>query len=301
MSSLRAQDGFTLMQMLVALIISGIVFGATLSLLNVYQTNASTDQLRNEAQDSVRSVIDALTRQLRNGAAPSTLTPGAVEKASNYSIVFQTIESAASAVKGVNVSNAIRVRYCLDNSVPTNEVLWEQTETWATATAPALPTITACPDRTNYETSTVVAHHIVNRIGGQKRPLFAYQPAGWSSLSEITSITPNIYIDLNPGTRTPESQLTTTIDLRNENRPPTASFTAVELGSRVVQLNASGSTDADGLALTYKWWDNGERLGSTAQETETKGLTPGSTHAFKLEVTAPSGLASTATVTMEIK
>jgi len=297
----RGQGGFTLVEMVAAMAISGVLFGAALSVLDVFQSDNRLDQLRNETQDSARATLDALARQLRNGAAPSTLTAGALEKAGNYSIVFQTIEASGSGNKGANASNAIRIRYCLSNAVPSNEVLWKQTESWLTSSAPLLPTLGTCPDTLDYETSTQVVQHIVNRIGGQKRPLFSYGPASWSSVGQITSVAPNIYLDLNPGKQPGESQLTTTIDLRNENQPPTASFTAVELGSRVVQLNASQSTDPDGLALTYKWWDNGEQLSSTSQETETKKLEPASAHVFKLEVTTPSGLASSATTALVIK
>jgi len=296
----RDESGLTLLEILASLAVMSVVFGATLSVLDVFQTHSRFDQLRAEAQDNARSTIDALARQLRNGAAPSTLTPGALEKAGSYSIVFQTIE-ASGGVKGANLSNAIRVRYCLNTSVPGDEVLWKQTETWETASAPPLPTLTTCPDNIDYQTSTQVVQHIVNRIGGQKRPLFSYGPAAWSSVSQITSVAPNIFIDLNPGHAPGETQLQSTIDLRNENQPPEASFTAVELGSGVVQLNASQSTDPDGLALTYKWWDNGEPLTSTSQETETKKLQPASVHTFKLEVTTPGGLASTSTVTLAIR
>jgi prepilin-type N-terminal cleavage/methylation domain-containing protein len=301
MTLAREDNGFALLEVLAALAISSVVFGATLSVLEVFQRNGRLAQLRSETQDSARTVIDALARQLRNGAAPSTVTPGALEKAADYSIVFQTIAASPGGVKGANVSNAIRVRYCLNSAVPSNEILWKQTETWTTSSAPPLPTARACPDTAGYETSTQVVGHIVNRIGGRKRPLFTYGPASWSSVSEITSVTPNIFLDPNPGKQPGEAQLTSTVYLRNENQPPAASFTAIELGAGTVQLNASQSTDPDGLALTYKWWDNGEQLSATSPETETKSLQPSSAHTFKLEVTAPNGLASTATVTLVIK
>jgi chitinase len=80
-----------------------------------------------------------------------------------------------------------------------------------------------------------------------------------------------------------------------------ASFTATEVGKKhQVQLNGSGSTDPDGLALTYKWWENSTRLSSTSPEAETKELTVGSEPTFKLEVTTPSGLSATAEVKLKI-
>jgi len=304
MTLARADTGFTLVETLVAMVITVVVFGATLSVLDVFQNQNRFDQLRNETQDNARTTIDALARELRNGAAPSSTTPGALEKAGYYSVVFQTIE----ALKGVevgskNVTNAIRVRYCLNNSQPSNEILWKQTIKMKGPEEPLLPTVTTCPDpsTTDYERSTQVVQHIVNRIGAQKRALFTYVPASWSSVGQITAVEPNIYIDLNPGQHPGETQLTSAIDLRNENRPPVASFTAVELGNRVVQLNASQSTDPDGLALTYKWWDNGEQLPSTSSETETTAKEVGSTQTFKLEVATPGGLFNSETQSLKIK
>jgi prepilin-type N-terminal cleavage/methylation domain-containing protein len=297
MTAARADSGFTLLEVLVSMTIAVVVFGATLSVLDVFQRDNRLDNLRNEAQDSARTTIDALSRELRNGAAPSTLTPGALEKAGKYSIVFQTIEPTTKALPegDLNKTNAIRVRYCLNNSQPTNEIMWKQTLKWPTEKAPELPTVSTCPDpsTTDYETATQVAQHIVNR-NGRTTPLYTYLPFGWTSVTQITAVEPNIYIDVNPGQPHPgETQLTSSIDLRNENRPPVASFVAKEIGKHVVELNASQSTDPDGLALTYKWWEDSEQLPSTSPETATKELVPGSEHTFKLTVTNPSGLSST--------
>ena len=74
------------------------------------------------------------------------------------------------------------------------------------------------------------------------------------------------------------------------NDLPTAAFTATEVSKGVVKLNGTQSTDPDGLALSYKWWDNGKALSSTSSETESGELTVGSEHTFKLEVSTPSGL-----------
>lgn len=295
MRRLHENAGFTLIETLVAILVSIVVFGATLSAFDVFQSDNRLDQLRDEAQDSVRTTIDALSRELRNGAAPSSLTPGALEKAGKYSIVFQTIEPTTNAIaaKDENKTNAIRVRYCLNNSHPENEILWKQTRKWETAKAPELPTVITCPDPNteDYETSVQVAQHIVNRYGGQTtRYIFKYIPSEPASAEQVTAVEPNIYINVAPGQPRPgESQLTSSIDLRNENRLPVASFTAKEVGQSKVQLNASQSTDPDGLALTYKWWDNSVALSSTSSETEVEA-TKGTTQTFKLEVITPSGL-----------
>jgi prepilin-type N-terminal cleavage/methylation domain-containing protein len=298
MSLPRSETGFTLIEVLVSMSIAIVVFAATLSVLDVFQNDNRLDNLRNEAQDESRTAIDALSRELRNGAAPSTLTPGALEKAGRFSIVFQTIEPTTAAIPAgdLNKTNAIRVRYCLNNSQPSNEILWKQTLKWTTAQAPELPTVTTpCPDpnTADYETATRVAQHIVNHYG-KTVPLFTYiPPSPPATVTEITAVEPNIFVDVNPGKARPgESQLNSSIDLRNENRPPLASFEATEVGSGAVQLNGSQSTDPDGLALTYKWWVDSVQLSSTSPETET-GVLSKTTHTIKLVVTTPSELSST--------
>jgi hypothetical protein len=142
---------------------------------------------------------------------------------------------------------------------------------------------------------------VTNRVGGQTtRPLFTYGPTGASEVSKIVSVEPNMYIDLNPGGHPGETQLTTSISLRNANRQPIVAFTAVQIGRHIVVLNASESNDPGGLALTYKWWDNSTLLNTTAQRYETPELKEGSVHTFKLEVTNPGGLSNSAEKVVEI-
>ena len=298
MSPARSEAGFTLIELLVTMLITSIVFGATLSVFDVFQKDNRLNQLRAETQDTARTTMDRMSRELRNVAAPSSEAAGALEQAKNYSLTFQTTNSVSSPQ--VNM----RVRYCLSNKVPTNEVLYRQVRTWQAGSAvPALAVSSSCPDVAgNYESTSRLVEHVVNRVGGQSRPLFTYGPSTASTVAEIVSVEPTLYIDLNPGTKPGESQLTSSIALRNENRPPTAAFTAIQQGSkRVVELNASESSDPDGLALTYKWWEDGAKLSSTGQQITTAEETAGTKHAFKLEVTDPGGLKSETTKELTIK
>jgi hypothetical protein len=41
----------------------------------------------------------------------------------------------------------MRVRYCLEDSSPENEILWEEVKRWE-KTEPEVPSSTNCPDRT---------------------------------------------------------------------------------------------------------------------------------------------------------
>jgi prepilin-type N-terminal cleavage/methylation domain-containing protein len=318
----RDERGFTLVELLVAMAITTVVFGTTLSVLDVFQSNNRFDQLRNENQDTARTTLDRLSRQLRNIVARTTsagTVPGALEKAEPYEVVFETIDTTKAASEGNNV-DAMRVRYCLDDSNDENEILWEQVSRWTgTEKEPALPTSTSCPDRTNegtskpdWNTSTQVVQHVTNRNGGQGNPENKAEQGRWlftysaKETPEILSVEANLFLNINPKqTRPGESQLTSGISLRNANRVPVAEFTPTEEGNSQVHLNASASYDPDGLSLTYQWWENGLEIPTTSQQYVTKlptsQLKVGSKHVFKLKVTNPGGLSATAEETVTIK
>jgi type II secretory pathway component PulJ len=302
-------QGSTLIELLVAMALAMVVFGATLTALDVFQSNSRVDVLRNETQDNARNTIDRIARELRNVAAPKSEPelPGALEQAESYSVVFQTIDATAAPEASKNTSNAMRVRYCLNDTVPNNEVLWKQITRWESVKAPEPPAPTAtCPDLVagHWQSSSRLADHITNRAGGQTRPVFTYGPAGWGEVAQIVTVEPNLYLDLKPGGRPGETQLSSAISLRNANRQPIAAFTATEVNGHIL-LNASESVDPDGLALSYKWSEgaseNETPLPSTAQQYETVLLVPKSTHTFWLKVTDPGGLNTSTKKTVTMK
>jgi prepilin-type N-terminal cleavage/methylation domain-containing protein len=297
MMSARGEQGFSLVEMLVTLVITTVIFGATLTVLDAFQRNNRNATLRNEAQDTARNVLDGLARGLRSVTAPTTKSPGALEQATAYSITFETVDTSQVA-GGANASNAMRVRYCLSNSNPSRETLWKQVKRWTTAQAPEVPTATTCPDlnATDWDTSAQLVTQVTNRIGGQPRPLFVYTA---SATPQIVTVQTNLYVDLSPGTGPGETQLTSGVSLRNANRPPIVSFTATQIHGHVL-LNASESRDPDGLALIYKWSDGSTTLPSTAQQYETGELTKGSSHTFTLEVGDPGRLSSSTSQTVTI-
>jgi prepilin-type N-terminal cleavage/methylation domain-containing protein len=314
MTLIRSQQGFTLIELLVTMAIATIVFGATLSVLDVFQKDNRLDQQRLETQDNARNAIDRLARELRNVAAPSPSYLGALEVAEPNSLTFETIDST-HVWGGKNTANAIRVRYCLDDSKPSNEIVWRQVMSWTkTEEAPPLPTAKTCEPEHEpaWSSYTQLVQHVTNRIGGRTtRPFFTYGPTGVSEVSKIVSVEPALYLDVAPGTRQlcgvtheescTETQLTSGISLRNANRQPIAAFTAVERGQGQITLNASESNDPGGLALTYKWWNNGTLLSTTAQKYETTAFVKGTLQTFKLEVTNPGGLSNTAEKTVKIE
>jgi prepilin-type N-terminal cleavage/methylation domain-containing protein len=312
---LRAEHGFTLVEMLVAMAITVVVFGATLTALNVFQTNTRFDQLRNENQDHARTAMDRISRQLRNVIARTTslgVAPGALELAEPYSVVFQTVDISGAAA-GENATDAMRVRYCLDNSTPENETLWAEVQKWTSADPLPIPSTSTCPAALSpegWETKTQLVSHLTNRIHGKGEPercasetpprcLFIYSA---KEAPQILSLETALFLNINPSQRRPgETELTSGVSLRNANREPIAELTATEEGKREVRLNASASYDPGGLTLTYKWWQDGTPLTTTASQYVTEAFTAGSSHTFELEVTNPGNLSSTIEKTVEIK
>lgn len=295
MRRVRDERGFTLIELLVTMAITTVVFGTTLSVLDVFQSNTRFDQFRNENQDTARTTLDRLSRQLRNIVARTTSSgavPGALEQAEDYAVTFQTIDTT-KAKSGANAVNAMRVRYCLNNDNPENEILWEEVKRWETAEAPNLPASTSCPDHTtgDWDTLTQVVQHITNLNGGHtNRHLFVYSA---QETPEILSVNADLFINVNPQqTRPGDSELTSGVSLRNANRNPIAAFIATQEGNYQVRLNASASYDPDGLTLKYKWWDNGAELLTTSQQYITPAQTFKSKHLFKLEITNPGGLSA---------
>jgi type II secretory pathway pseudopilin PulG len=320
MRRLGEERGFTLVELLVTMAIAIVVLGSILSVLDIFQSNARYIQLRNENQDTTRTILDRLSRQLRDVVARTTslgTVPGALEQAAKYEITFETVDTTKSS-SGENKLNAMRVRYCLNDSNPENEVLWEQVRRWTTAEAPTLPTSSepesesTCPDRVkegtsepDWNTTTQVVQNITNRNGGQNRPLFTYSA---KETPEILAVNVDMFLNISPRqTRPGESELTSGVSLRNANRRPVAEFTATlentsQVNKRYVHLNASSSYDPDGLSLKYKWWQNGAELSTTSQQYTTKeAFSTGTSPKFKLEVTNPGGLSANTEKAVTIK
>jgi prepilin-type N-terminal cleavage/methylation domain-containing protein len=293
----RREDGFTLIEVVVTMAVTLVVFGATLTALGAFANGSRNDTLRAEMQERARNALDRIARGLRNVTAPTAKSPGALDQASEYSITFDTIDGTKVA-GSLNATNAMRVRYCLSDANPANEALYQQVQRWKTAGPPAVPAATACPDTTagDWEETSKIVTNVVNRLGGQPRPVFVYSA---TTTPQIVTVEANLFVDLKPNAQPNETQLTTAVSLRNANRPPIVSFSATQINGHVL-LNGSESRDPEGLSLTYKWLDGSTTLASTAQTYETPALVKGSTHTFTLEVTDPAGLASSTTQTVTI-
>lgn len=230
--ALAAEDGLTLVEMLATLLLSGIVMGATFTTFAQFEQTTGTNQRQNDAQEQVRVGLAGLARELRNLASPTDALPEAVVRAQPADLVFQSVSSSATR----------RVRYCLDAS---SRRLWRQVQ-FAPFSAPST---TACPD-VAWGSQRASVENVVN--GG--RPVFSYNAA---TLTAITEIGATLWVDVNPGVKPAETSLQSSVFLRNQNRGPAASFTATVGGAAII-LNGSESSDPEGKALEFYWYDSAQ-------------------------------------------
>jgi len=228
---LADESGMTLVELLVAVVIGGVVIGTTLGTFSQFERTTGTNQRLNDAQDQVRVGVAGLSRELRNLASPTNELPQAVVRADPGDLVFQSVSSTQTR----------RVRYCYDAA---SKRVWRQVqfEPFTLPSAGVCPQVAWGSQRSSVE----------NVVNGEARPVFTYDS---DVLTAITEIAATLYVDVNESTRRPdETSLQTSVFLRNQNRSPVASFTADVTGATVI-LNGSASADPEGRALELYWYD----------------------------------------------
>jgi type II secretory pathway component PulJ len=266
----------SLTQLLVAMTIFVVVLGAVLTTFERFvAVNRQTTE-RTESQDRARVAIDRMAKDLRNLASPTPQQPQAVDLATPYDIVVQTVNPTGPNA-GTNASNVRRVRYCLDSSTSPGK-LWQQTQTWTSTAPPAAPSTSTCP-ATGWNSSTVVADKVVN---GTSRPVFGFNSA---VAPDISGLHVDLYVDTDPTHAPKETRIATGVFLRNQNRRPTADFSCTS-GSQGLILNGSPAADPEGQPLSYQWWSDGVKVGTGIVYTHNVA----GSHSIQLKVFDPGGL-----------
>ena len=286
----RDERGFTLIELLVAMTLMVVVLGAVLTTFESFQRQTRDASLRAESQDAARQAIDRLVRELRNAVSSGTPVITSVERADPDDLVFQTIDTTVPT--GLNRTGIKRVRYCLDSSTPSQGKLWLHTERTTAAALPGGIPSGACGS-SGWPERVLLTQSVTNYAGGTPRPLFSYRfTDGSTSLADLVAIRPQIWVDVNPGTKPAEVELSSGVILRNANEPPVAEFSASTQSGTVV-LNATASYDPEGQDLVFEWFLDGATtrfaLGSRTQKT---GLLANTSHTFRLKVTDSAGATS---------
>jgi hypothetical protein len=293
---MRSERGeISLPGLLVAISIFGFVLMATYTAFDVFSRNSRDTQVRNEATDRARNTSDTLARQMRNLATPTALQPDAVVRASDYDLIFETVAQTGLPSTG-NPQNIEFVRYCLSAS---QRRLYAMNLPPATISAStAVPSGTGCPG-SGWSNVRVVAEEVVNIFGSGSRPVFSYDSTVNDSIRRVRA---ELYVDTDPGTGPAEQQVTTGVELRNQDRAPTARFPAPALpGGSVAILDGTTSSDPDNDPLTYCWYDTQATGKVGACGDHSIGDSPyfhykvddTAPHTIFLTVTDPSGLPNT--------
>jgi len=263
MSRVASERGHTLMELLVTMSLLSVVLGAVTSAFVAFNKNERVNEKQNESQDEARNGMERVSRQLRNLASPKDNDPSAIDYASDYDIVFRTVDSSKEA-GSANDRNVKRVRYCLSPSTAGTETLWSQEQKWTTTDPPDdYPSTSTCPSDA-WGNQTSVAQYIVNREGN--RPVFGYRP-GPTDKKAIFAIETELLVDMTSGTGThAPTKLASGVFLRNQNRAPVSSCTATYTGiGRQVLLNGSSSSDPEGRSIRkFEWLHNNVVVGTGA-------------------------------------
>jgi type II secretory pathway component PulJ len=298
----NGQAGFTFVEVLLAMSLMLLIFGATLAVFATMERGSAINQRLNENQQQARVATDTLAKRLRNLASPSDSTNALdqqpLERAEAFDLVFRTVRSDGTAPTTDNPQNLERYRYCLGS----DNVLWEQRQTWTGATPPT-PSATACPGG-GWSSQRTIVSNVVNGT----RPVFHYQGSPEPGVyNELTSVSPSdfptaialrstLWVDPDPDRRPGAATLSTRVFLRNQNRPPTADLSVVASGRRIT-MNASMSDDPEGNVLQYEWLNNGTGLldPNSTPANQPYGYLPNATFSFN----APS--AGVYSLTVRIK
>jgi hypothetical protein len=309
-----------LIELLIAMVLAVVVFGATLDVLVNYTHLFTGDTQRLDAQSSARLGVDRIVRQLRNIASPVT-TPKLLERATPYDIVFQTVGASgtSNASCGANSTCDERVRYCIPQDTTTGTASDEQmigeTQTWTTANSPANPWTSdpsvslPCPDNplpSGVTKSVVVAPYVTNRYKGRTdRPAFTFNDStAPSSLGQVFTVQIDLFVNPTPGVANAESEVRSGAFLRNQPRSPVANFTYTDNGFGGVLLNGATSYSPDGEDLSFAWTCTSSSCPNASGLTlSNQGLVewqPGQ-GSYKVQLTVTDSTGLTATSSQQVK
>jgi type II secretory pathway pseudopilin PulG len=301
MSHARGQQGFSLVELLVAIVLAIVVFAASVTVLVSFVKDSGSAQRRTETQAAARTAIDRISRELRTAVAPAAGS-ALVEYETGYDLVFREV-STTSAV------HQRFVRFCLDS----NETLWRQTQDLQ-ASSDSTPSTSACPSGAWATRSAILGGcpstrvhcvRVTNELSTPSRALFTFGPSGWSTTSDIRLVEVSLYADENPGGQPGATALTSGIYLRNNLEQPVvpatglATVTGTGNNQRYVILDGSGAYDPNGQALSYQWYSGGScqspsgalTSGATSQQPPQQGpFSSGQTLTYVLVVTDTAGL-----------
>jgi prepilin-type N-terminal cleavage/methylation domain-containing protein len=179
---LRGEDGFTLVELLVTIVISMVVTFATLQTLDGFSSNAARQTRLMDADDQTRLVMDRLVRDLRHASA--------VTRAGANDLVYAVSDSPT-------VTRYARI--CIDGSGD----LWSSQSTTSSSPGTSCPTVA-----TGWSGARLTTRTSANTTA---KPLFTYDSA---TPSAVGSIGLTISLDATSGGKAAASTLRASAFLR---------------------------------------------------------------------------------------
>ncbi|MEY2441496.1 MAG: hypothetical protein QOJ46_922 [bacterium] len=235
-NDLRGEAGFTLVELLVAMLLSVIVLLALLTTLDGFSRNAARQSKKTDANAQVRLAMDRIVADLRQART--------VEVAGGYDLVY-TVADSATAYR--------RERICQDAA----GYVWRSSVTTAAAPTPAIASGTACP------TTGVGAYKIspLKSANSGTNTIFSYQTGATPSTVRGVGVTLALYTGAVDHTDVTTLRASSFVRAKSETAP-TFSTPPIKVAcsdSGVPTLTLEGS--AGPLSVTYKDVD-GHDLGS---------------------------------------
>jgi hypothetical protein len=288
-SALRGERGFMLTELLVACALTVAVLGTAVGVFAKFANQQSRSERQGVAEDTARQVLDRISGDLRSAMSDGTSGGQPVEVHSATDLVYLAPSASASLTN--NPRGLMHTRYCLDVSNPQNEVIWYQQLGYDSQSRRTPPNSTGCPNGA-YTTSVAVASFIVNQLQSPAQALFT---APTDSSGNVTDVSMNAYVDVDPTKDPGATNLQSSVTLRNLNHPPTAQLTCQALSNGHALCDASASIDSDAQSLNFSWAMDGNPLTSNSYNLDQAGLASRSSHTFTVTVTDSSGVTSSAT------
>jgi type II secretory pathway pseudopilin PulG len=164
---LVAEEGFTLVELLVAMTVSIIVLLATLGALDAFNGGVAANNRLTDASDTARREVAEMVRVLRDGGPPTPTSgaqPTTVVQAGANDLVF--LSRSWPGESGIGSSSNHVERYCLNT---TTRTLWFdglKAGTSGSATPGA-----ACPSTASGWTHRAIATDVLSSVAN---PIFAY-------------------------------------------------------------------------------------------------------------------------------
>ncbi len=242
---LQDQRGVTIAEVLIVSSLFLIVLTATLQSSAVFNRLNHQNQRTNDQVDRARRGVDRSVRQLRNLAR--RINAPVIDRATATDFIFQTSDPERTWV-----------RYCLQTRADGRVWLWGLSSPGAVSASMS----GVCPG-TGWSGSNLVSRNVTNYAGGRSFPLFSYTcvqgspascPSSSADFGRIRTVTMDLLLDDNLMMDPPEARVSSAVHLRNQNDPPTATFTSRPTGTRTVILNGSASADPEGRNLRFMWF-----------------------------------------------